>query len=546
MAAACALLVLAGCQAPPSRVDAAAPSATTLADAPARCAALLETRATGLRVTQAEWIAAGTQRVIEPHTGEAVGEALPAHCRVRGRLDERVGVDRERYHIGFELRLPQAFTGRMLVQGGEGLGGTLPMAVGRNTGAHGWERHALGRGFAAASTDEGHQQSSPLFGLDRQARIDQTWRAHERTTQVARQLVERFYGQPPQRSYFVGCGSGGRQGMLFAQRRPELFDGIVAVAPAMRASLGATIAAAWTVQSLAAVAPRGADGQRLLAQALTDAQLQRVGREIVDRCDAADGLVDGLVSDTALCRIDVQRLTCPDAGEGCLRAEQAQALRRAMDGPRNRAGTPLYFRWPWDPGIAHPGWRAWNLGTAAAGAPDARHVTDTSGALGFVYATPADPTLTTLGFDFDRDPLRLQATHALHDSADDVQLRGFVARGGRLLLLHGMADPVASAFETVDYQERLNRAHGAVAASRFARSFLVPGMNHCAGGPSTDDFDGLAAIVDWVEGGRAPERIVARGSQIRPGITRPLCPYPRIARYRGQGDPAAAESFDCR
>lgn len=535
-------LLLAACstQAPEARVDPA-----PLTDAERRCTALGGHAAERLRITQAEWVGAGRQRAIDPDRGQEVGEPLPAHCLLRGRLDERIGSDGEPYHTGFELRLPAAANGRLLYQGGAGNDGVLQMAVGRNTGAQGWADNGLLRGFAAVSTDAGHQSPRPHFGLDAQARVEHAWRAHWRTATTARALFERFYGRPPMRSYFIGCSGGGRQGMMFTQRFPELFDGVVAQAPAMRMSQGATVAAAWTLQQLLRVAPAGPDGRPLLAAALTPAQLARVAAEVVDRCDAADGLADGIVADTALCRIRPQTLRCPDAGDGCLSVAQADALAALMAGPVNRDGTRLYFGFPWDPGIGAPGWRAWTLGAATAGEPDARHLTLLSATVGFLFATPPDPTLTLIDFDFDRDPLRLAAAHRVHGTADDVRLEGFARRGGKLLLVHGMADPVFSAFETVDYQQRVNAAHGDAAAARFVRSFLVPGMNHCGGGPATDAFDGLGTIVDWVEQGRAPERIVAHGTQALPGWSRPLCPYPRIARYKG-GDTRSADSFDCR
>lgn len=540
-----AAVLLSACSAP----DLAAVGAlrtTAAPDAQARCQALTSFGADRLRITTADWVAAGTVRARDPQqAGRETGEPLPAHCLVRGRLDERTGRDGEPYHTGFELRLPAAGNGRLLYQGGGGNDGVLHMAVGRNTGAAGWADNGLHRGFAAVSTDAGHQSPQPLFGLDPQAREEHAWRAHWRTATTARALFERYYGAAPQRSYFIGCSGGGRQGMMFTQRFPALFDGVIAQAPAMRVSHGATIATAWTVQQFAAVAPTAPDGRKLLAQALSDAQLQRVAREITDRCDAADGLADGLVSDTALCRIKPERLLCPAAGEGCLRPEQARALSAVMAGPHNRAGTALYFPWPWDPGIAAPGWRAWTLGTATQGPSNARHVTLMSGALGYEFVTPPDPTLTVWDFDFERDPLRMLAFHRIYGTADDVLLKGFAQRGGKLLLVHGMADPIFSALETVDYQQRVNTAHGDTAASRFVRTFLVPGMNHCSGGPATDDFDGLSALVDWVEHGRAPVRIVARGSAVLPGISRPLCAWPRIARYEG-GDTASADSFECR
>ena len=516
-----------------------------LAEAAARCTALSQTSLERLRITTADWVGAGQVRAREPQGNREVGDTLPAHCLLRGRLDERIGVDQEPYHTGFELRLPAASNGRLLYQGGGGNDGVLNMAVGRNTGALGWADNGLQRGFAAVSTDAGHQSPAPTFGLDPQAREEHAWRAHWRTATTARSLFERYYGRAPVRSYFIGCSGGGRQGMMFTQRFPELFDGVIAQAPAMRVSQGATIAAAWTVQKLAAVAPTGADGRPVLAAALSDLQLQRVASEITDRCDAADGLVDGIVAETALCRIDPRRLACPAGGDGCLGPAQAQALAEVMAGPVNRDGGRLYFPWPWDPGIAHPGWRAWTLGTATTGAPNARHVTLMSGALGFEFVTPPDPTLTVQNFDFERDPLRMQRFHRVYGTADDVVLKGFQQRGGKLMLVHGMADSIFSALETVDYQQRVVAAHGDSAASRFVRTFLVPGMNHCAGGPATDAFDGLSALVDWVERGQAPERLLARGTTGLPGIARPLCAFPKIARYKG-GDTASADSFECR
>lgn len=526
------ILAAAGCATPPSP-----PQPRVVADAAAACVALARQALPGVRITTAEVVAGGSARALEPGGKREVGEPLPEHCRVQGRIDERTGADGKPYHTGFELRLPTRFNGRLLYQGGGGNDGVLLNAVGRNTGARGWAEHGLGRGFAAVSTDAGHQSPMPEFGLDPQARIEHAYRAHERTALTAKALVAAYYGHAADRSYFVGCSGGGRQGMMFTQRYPDFFDGVVAVAPAMRVSEGATIAAAWTVQKFRAVAPGG-----VLSKALSEAQLQRVAAEVLARCDALDGLKDGLVQDTAACRFDPQALVCPAGGAGCLKPEQARALTEVMAGPRNSRG-PLYFGWPWDPGMADAGWRAWTLGTATEGAPNARHVTLMAGALGHEFVTPPDPALSTLNFDFERDPARMQAFHRVYDTADDVALEGFRRRGGKLLFIHGTADPIFSALEVVDYQRRLNERHAD--APGFARTFLVPGMTHCAGGPATDDFDGLDSIVRWVEQGQAPERIEARGTQALPGVSRPLCPWPQVARYDG-GDSNAAASFSCR
>jgi pimeloyl-ACP methyl ester carboxylesterase len=215
-----------------------------------------------------------------------------------------------------------------------------------------------------------------------------------------------------------------------------------------------------------------------------------------------------------------------------------------MAGPRNAAGKALYHPWPWDPGIAGADWRRWALGSSATGTPDSRHHALISGALGHEFATPPDPALTVLNFDFERDPARLAAFQREYGTADDVALDGFRQRRGKLLFIHGVADPIFSSAEMVDYMQRMKARHGD-GADGFARLFLVPGMNHCASGPATDQFDGLAALVDWVEQGRAPQAIPARGTQALPGVSRPLCAWPTVARYQG-GDPKEAGSFACR
>jgi feruloyl esterase len=494
-------------------------------------------------VTEATFVAGGTQRSRDAANAET-GAPLPEHCVVRGRIDERIGADGKPYHTGFELRLPSAWNGRFFYQGGGGNDGIVFNAVGRNTGAAGWADHALGRGYAAVSTDAGHQGPQPLFGLDPQARVEHAYRAHERTATTAKSLVARYYGRPADRSYFVGCSGGGRQGMMFSQRFPDMFDGIVAVAPAMRVSEGASIAAAWTTQKLLGIAPGGADGKPVLARALSDGDLQAVARGVLQACDANDGLKDGLVQDVAACRFDPAALECRGAkAEGCLAPAQVSALREVMAGPRDSRGKPLYVDWPWDPGIAGADWRRWTLGTATEGPANSRHVTLMAGAIGHEFVTPPDPSLGVLNFDFDRDPARMRAFHEVYDTADDVDLYGFRQRRGKLLFFHGVADPIFSAAESIDYMQRLLRRNGDAGAG-FARLFLVPGMNHCSGGPATDEFDGLGAIERWVESGQAPVSIPARGSQGLPGIARPLCAWPRVARYKS-GPPQDASSFEC-
>ncbi|NDY92472.1 tannase/feruloyl esterase family alpha/beta hydrolase [Ideonella livida] len=489
---------------------------------------------------QAEWIPAQAQRP----PGQADGPLLAAHCRLAGRMAERTGIDGQPYHIGFELRLPADWNGRLLYQGGGGNDGVVRPAVGHQAAPG----YALNRGFAVVSTDAGHQKPTADFGFDPQARVDNAYAAHDRVATLAKALVQGAYAQPAARSYFIGCSGGGRQAMMMTQRFPQHFDGVLAIAPAMRVSKGATIAAAWDTQALQAIAPKGGDGQPVLSQALSDADLARLRDGILQACDAQDGLADGLVSHPAACRFDPAALQCRGAKtEQCLSAPQVGALQRIFAGARDSQGRALYFGWPWDAGIGHPAndWRAWKLGRSPTAQADSRHVFLMQDALQGYFVTPPDRGLSLYRFDFDRDPARMDAHAWMFNTADDVALTGFKARGGKLLLAHGMADAIFSAHETVDYHQRMRAVHGA-GLDDFSRLFLVPGMGHCSGGAATDSFDGLQALVDWVEDGRAPARITARGTRVFPGRSRPLCPWPQHAHYNGQGDPEDERSFSCR
>jgi hypothetical protein len=320
------------------------------------------------------------------------------------------------------------------------------------------------------------------------------------------------------------------------------------MAPAMRVSKGATIAAAWDTQALQTIAPPGADNQPVLSRALSDGDLGLLRQRVLAACDADDGIADGLVSHTAACRFDVKSLQCNGAKtDQCLSAPQVSALQKMFAGPTDSRGTKLYSSWPWDAGIGHPAndWRNWKLGTAVGAQANSRHVLLMQDALQGYFVTPPDRSLSIYRFDFDRDPARMDAHSWTFDTAADVKLEGYKKRGGKLLLAHGMADPIFSANEVIDYHQRLSAEHGA-GTGDFARLFLIPGMGHCQGGAATDSWDGLGALVDWVEQGRAPDRIIASGTIVFPGRTRPLCPYPQYAHYRGQGDGEKAESFDCR
>jgi tannase/feruloyl esterase len=481
-------------------------------------------------------------------TYQPASATQPAHCVVRGSAAPRTGADGKPYETRFELRLPTMWSGRFLYQGGGGNDGTVAPAVGRNTGS--FPDTGLQRGFSVVTTDAGHQGATAEFGVDPVARVDHAYAAHERTYTIAIAIQSRYYGRPPDHKYFVGCSGGGRQGMMFAQRYPAYFDGIAICAPAMSVSSGATIAAAWDTQTYLSAAPVDPNGQRVLSRAFSDADLALIARGITMACDAADGATDGMVLRPDACRFDPKTLQCGgEKDASCLSSDQVAALRRTFGGPRTSSGRPLYVGQAWDPGIAAPGWRQWKLGSSQTGTPNSANTTLMAGALAYEFVTPPDPSLSITRFDFDRDPDRMQAFSQVYDTYRDATLTGFHARGGKLLIFHGTADPIFSALESIDYYQRLARNNGGPdATAKWARLFLVPGMNHCAGGPATDSFDGLGAIVDWVEKGTAPTRIDAssnpRATHFR-GRTRPLCAYPAYARYSGSGSVEDGANFTC-
>lgn len=222
---------------------------------------------------------------------------------------------------------------------------------------------------------------------------------------------------------------------MFAQRYPDLFDGIVACAPAMSVSSGATIAAAWDTKTFDAIAPTGPDGRRILSRAFSPADLELVASGIRSACDAADGVVDRMVQRVEACRFDPAVLQCTAEKQAtCLTAAQVAALSRAFAGPVDSAGGRLYVGQPWDPGIAAPGWRQWKLGTSETGTPNAANTTLMAGALAYEFLTPPDPSFSIFDFDFDRDPARMEAFSREYDTFRDATLAPFKARGGKLLI----------------------------------------------------------------------------------------------------------------
>lgn len=515
------------------------------------CTALLDQQISNGRIVAAELAPAGTVPVW------GVPSPVPPHCKVQAKLNERVGIDNKPYAIGIELRLPENWNGRFLFQGGGGTDGVLGAAIG--AAAVGDAPNALSLGYAVVSTDAGHLnepgiEGPYLFGADPQARIDYGYNHLPVVTQAARTLIEQVYRQQPKRSYFVGCSNGGRQGMMASQRFPELFDGIVVIAPAHRVTDASLDALAQT-QLLASIAPRAANGRPLLGAALSSDDMNVLGNGILASCDALDGVADGMVLHPAECNFDPASVQCgPNETAGCLTAEKVDVIRKLFAGSRDASGQPVYTRWAYDPGVNSPLWTMWKMGPADAMPPQAINTTLVAGAMSHVFSTPPLMTSDLYGFMLEtnldelRDrfrrvepPFTESGEQTVNATSTDVA--AFAARGGKLIFLHGMADGIFAPQDTIDYVEAVRREHG---ERDFTRLYLVPGMGHCGGGPATDSFDALGAMVRWVEDGAAPDALLAKANPLSPfkGRSRPLCPYPKQATYKG-GDIEAASSFEC-
>ncbi len=513
------------------------------------------------RIVQAAFAPAGPVDLLPPAPAGAKAPA-PAHCLVRGKINERTGIDGKPYAIGYELRLPESWNGKFFFQGGGGTDGVLRLALGV-IGSGVTPPNALSNGYAVASTDSGHLDEpgslgSYMFGLDPQARADKGYNSIPTTAAAARGVIGAFYGKPAKRSYFVGCSNGGRQAMAATQRYPDLFDGVIAAAPAYRVPLAA-FDGVGGIQAVMKIAPKLPDGGPDIGSALSDADLRTAADAVLAQCDGADGVKDGMVQNLAACTFDPAVLACkPGQNSACLAPEKAAALAAIFKGTRNGKGEPVYSTWPWDPGLASPGWRAWKLGTPQAPRPNARNVTLVPGSIAYAFMAPPEKPADLIDWmshvDFDRDvPKVMKGAGGFEsgmefEAATSTDLDRFRAHGGKMIFAHGTADPIFSAYDTIAYLKQLEARYPDT--RNFARLFLVPGMNHCAGGPATDLFDALTALDTWVEKGEAPEVIQAKAKNAPdvpwPGRTRPLCAWPKVATYKGEGDIETAENFDCR
>ena len=483
-----------------------------------------------LTITQAQAVAgaAANTVLIRPPLTDTVSVAVPSYCRADGEFDRRVGSDGKPYAMGFSLALPDRWNGRFLFLGGGGLNGVIRPALGPQATA---EIPALARGFAVISTDSGHQGATfdAAFTRDQEASINFASESIGKVTRAAKAIVARYYGQPPKRSYFVGCSTGGREGMLAATRHATEFDGVVAGAPAMRTG-HSNLGLAWANTAFNELAPRDAAGVPDPTKVFSAADKKLVTQGILDACDANDGLKDGQIMNLSACRFDPAALACTGAKtDSCLAPAQVAVMKKAFAGAKNSRGAQVYPAFPWDSGIAAEGVAIPGILVTGAKSPVA----------------PA--TRLTINVDQMQDALAADGVRHVSDTAYWTNLSTFYSQGGKLIFYHGWGDPWFSALDTVDYYERMAQASGGMEKVRAqsSRLFAVPGMGHCSSGNTLDRFDLLGAVVSWVEQGQAPEAVTATGPAF-PGRSRPLCAWPRYAHYKGQGDTQDAGSFECR
>ncbi|STZ77311.1 tannase/feruloyl esterase family alpha/beta hydrolase [Bergeriella denitrificans] len=515
---------------------AAAPAFTGKAPASAQqCLALKNARIADTQITKAEWSADGEvagDRMSALTGGRGRAVQAGAHCIVEGEIGARTGIDSKPYGTKFQLRLPAAWNRKFLFQGGGGVNGFVGPALGSIPIRASSATPALTRGYAVVSMDGGHPTPTPDFGGDPEARLDFAYRSTGKVTAVAKSLIRQMYRAEPQHSYFMGCSNGGREAMIAAQRYPQEFDGVIAANPGFRLSRAA-VAEVWDTHQFMKIAPKNADGHQILANALTQADLDKVSQAVLRRCDAKDGLKDGVINAWESC--DFQ----PEMA-GLSKAKTA-ALKAVFDGAKNSRGGQIYSGWYYDSGINAKGWRDWKLGDSQTAEPNARNVTLGAGSLKWYFMTPPVPDFDLSRFDFDTDTPKTDATGKIND-ATDTDMSAFKNNGGKFIIITGISDPVFSAKDQRDWFRAMQR--DTPDAASFSRMFMVPGMTHCGGGQAFDDFDPLTALENWHDHGTAPERILAKGKAF-PGRSMPLCAYPKTATFTG-GNPELAESFVCR
>ena len=435
---------------------------------------------------------------------------LPEFCRVAATLTPSSDSG-----IKIEIWLPVSGWNRKLIAvGNGGWAGVISYSA---------LAESVKAGYASVSTDTGHEGGRGSFALGHPEKlIDFGWRSEHEMTVKAKAVIRTFYGDAPRRSYWNGCSTGGRQALKEAQKFPDDFDGIIAGAPANRNALALWIAFA-VLKDPASYIP--ASKYPMIHQAALEA------------CDALDGVKDGLIEDPTRCHFDPKVLLCKGADNAsCLTAPQVEAARKYYTAATNpRTGQELFPAFV--PG-SELGW-----GDFGAGPDPYGNVFDH-----FRFAVFKDPNWNWRTFNFDSDIALSERPENAVMNATDPDLRPFFAHNGKLLIYHGWADTHVATLNTIKYYNSVvDTMGGASKTSGNLRMFLEPGMGHCGGGEGPSVFDKIAPLDQWADQGKAPERIIAShrtGGKV--DRTRPLCPYPQVARYNGSGSIDDAANFTCR
>jgi feruloyl esterase len=471
------------------------------------CANLATAGSPQVEIVMARTVAAGT---FTPPDAVAALPLLPKFCRVVVRLKPTPDSD-----IGTEIWLPAKWNGKLLAIGNGGWGGPVDFEA---------MATALRRGYAVSATDDGHaQRGGARFALGHPEKlIDFAYRAEHDSTLEAKALIKVLYGRVSIHSYWQGCSGGGREGLIQAYRYPDEFDGIIAGDPAnIRRNAWAMWLAVRALSDPAAYIP--------------PAKYPMLHDAVLAACDARDGLKDGLVSEPESCHVDFAALQCkaPD-GPQCLTPAQVKTAQTMISPATTPAGVVLFPR-------LEPGTEL-RWGRLAGGPAPADLFLDE-----FRYVVYQDPNWDWHSFDLERDAALAEAIDRNLDVMDP-HLAEYAKHGGKLLLYHGWADQQVAPGSTVEFYEDVRSlSPDPDHADAWVRLFMAPGMAHCAGGEGPDSFDSLAALERWVEQGKAPRRIIAShrtAGQV--DRTRPLCPYPQVARYNGTGSIDQAANFTCR
>lgn len=492
--------------------------------APTSCETLSKLELPDTSITLAQSVAAGEFTPPEgfrPGPGDPSSTALtaalkelPAFCRVAATLKPTPDSD-----IKVEIWMPEANWNRKYeATGNGGWAGSLSYSS---------MTEALRNGYATSGTDTGHSNPGGSFALGHPEKlIDFAWRSEHEMTVKAKAVIKAFYGSDPKLSYWVGCSSGGKQGLKEAQQFPDDYDGIAAGAPVLN----------WTHRSIEALWVAQA-ALKDPASYIPPEKYPLIHRAAISACDEHDGLKDGLISDPSSCRFDPGTLECKDGENAqCLTHPQVEAVRKIY-APAVNPRTGERLSPGFEPG-SELGWRAVVGGPAPFGAANDH----------FKYVVFRDPNWDWRTFNLDRDAALADQVDNGTINAASPDLKRFVAHHGKLILYHGWTDTNITPRATVDYFEKVvEQLGGPSETAQSVRLFMVPGMNHCGGGEGPNVFSMTSALARWVEDGKAPDQVPA--SHLTGGKvdrTRPLCPYPQMAQYKGTGDPNDAANFVCR